>query len=76
VISSNLILEVNTDTAFCFTFTGYLYISKISYTNKQRSKPLFTATKATYLNIQFSPSKDHLTFYFKWSKTDKDKQGV
>jgi hypothetical protein len=74
--SSNLILKVNTDTAFCLTFIGYLYIGEISYTNKQRFEPLFTVTKATCLNIQFSPSEDHLTFYLKWSKTDKDKQGV
>jgi hypothetical protein len=71
--SSNLILKVNTNAAFCLAFTGYLYIGEISYTNKQWSKLLFTATKATYLDIQFSPSKDYLTFYFKQSKTDKDK---
>jgi hypothetical protein len=76
VISSNLILGVNTNTAFCFAFTGYLCIGEISYTNKQWFKPSFTATKVTYLNIQFSPFKDHLTFYFKWSKTNKDKQSV
>ena len=35
VTSSNLILGVNTDTAFCFAFTGYLYMGEISYTNKQ-----------------------------------------
>jgi hypothetical protein len=34
VISSNLILKVNTDTAFCFAFIGCLYIGEISYTNK------------------------------------------
>jgi hypothetical protein len=62
---SNLILRVNTDAAFCLTFTGYLYIGKISYTNKQRSKLLFIITKVTHLDIQFSPSKDYLTFYFK-----------
>jgi hypothetical protein len=33
-ISSNLILGVNTNTAFCLTFIGYLYIGEISYTNK------------------------------------------
>ena len=51
VTSSNLILKVNTDAAFCLTFIGYLRMGKISYTNKQRSKPLFTATKATRLDI-------------------------
>ena len=76
VISSNLILGVNTNTAFYLTFIGCLYIGKISYTDKQRSKPLFTITKATYLDIQFSPFRDHLTFYLKWSKTNKNKQGV
>ena len=65
VTSSNLILGVNTNTAFYLTFIGYLYIGEISYTNKQQSKPLFTVTKATYLNIQFSPFKNHLTFYLK-----------
>ena len=49
--SSNLILEVNTDAAFCLTFIGCLCMGKISYINKQRSKLLFTITKATYLNI-------------------------
>ena len=34
VTSSNLILGVNTDAAFCFTFAGYLYIGEISYINK------------------------------------------
>jgi hypothetical protein len=34
VINSNLILKVNTNAAFYFTFIKYLYISKISYTNK------------------------------------------
>ena len=34
ITSSNLILGVNTNTAFYLTFTGYLYIGKISYTNK------------------------------------------
>ena len=34
VTSSNLILGVNTDTTFCLTFVGYLYIGKISYTDK------------------------------------------
>jgi hypothetical protein len=75
-ISSNLILKVNTNAAFCLAFAGCLYIGEISYTNKQQSKPSFTATKATYLNVQFSPSRDYLTFYFKRSKTNKDKQGV
>ena len=73
VISSNLILKINTNTAFCLAFIGYLYISEISYTNKQQSEPLFIITKATYLNIQFSPFKNHLTFCLKWSKTNKDK---
>ena len=76
ITSSNLILGVNTDAAFYFTFTGCFCIGKISYTDKQRSKLLFAVTKATCLDVQFSPFKDHLTFYFKWSKTDKDKQGV
>jgi hypothetical protein len=76
VISSNLILGVNTDATFYLAFIGCLYIGKISYTNKQRSKLLFTITKATYLDIQFSPFRDHLTFHLKRSKTDKDKQGV
>ena len=74
--SSNSILGINTDTAFCLTFAGCLRIGEISYTNKQQSKPLFTVTKATYLDIQFSPFRDHLTFYLKQSKTNKDKQGV
>jgi hypothetical protein len=73
IINSNLILKVNIDAAFCFAFAGYLYIGEISYTNKQWSKPSFTVTKATHLDIQFSLFKDHLTFYFKRSKTDKDK---
>jgi hypothetical protein len=51
VTNSNLILEVNIDTAFCLAFIGCLYIGKISYTNKQQPKLLFTATKATCLNI-------------------------
>ena len=76
IISSNLILGVNTDAAFCFTFIGCLHMGKISYTDKQRSEPLFVITKATYLDIQFSHSRDHLTFYLKQSKTDKDKQGI
>jgi hypothetical protein len=63
--SSNLILKVNTNAAFCLAFTGYLYIGEISYTDKQWSEPLFTATKATCLDIQFSPFKDHLTFCLK-----------
>jgi hypothetical protein len=74
--SSNLILEVNTNAAFCLAFAGCLCIGEISYTNKQWSKPLFVVTKATRLDIQFSPFGDHFTFYFKRSKTDKDKQGV
>jgi len=49
--SSNLILGVNTDAAFYLAFIGCLYIGKISYINKQRSKLLFTITKATYLDI-------------------------
>jgi hypothetical protein len=51
VISSNLILGVNTNAAFCLAFIGYLYISEISYTNKQRSELLFAITKATHLDI-------------------------
>ena len=74
--SSNLILGVNTDAAFYLTFVGCLRIGEISYTDKQRSKPLFTITKTTYLNIQFSPFRDYFTFYLKWSKTNKNKQGV
>jgi len=62
--SSNLILKVNTNAAFYLTFIGCLYINKISYTNKQRFELLFTATKVIYLDIQFSPSKNHLIFYF------------
>ncbi|OCK94932.1 uncharacterized protein K441DRAFT_559184, partial [Cenococcum geophilum 1.58] len=54
-------------------FAGCLYIGEISYTNKQRSKLLFAATKATRLDVQISPSKDYLTFHLKWSKTNKDK---
>ena len=34
VISSNLILGVNTDAAFYFTFIGCLHMGEISYTNK------------------------------------------
>jgi hypothetical protein len=34
VISSNLILKINTDAAFCLTFAGYLCIGEISYTDK------------------------------------------
>ena len=73
VISSNSILGVNTDAAFCLTFTGYLCMGEISYTNKQRSEPSFAVTKATYLDIQFSPFRDYFTFHLKWSKTNKDK---
>ena len=71
--SSNLILGVNTNATFCLAFAGYLYMGKISYTNKQRSKPSFTIIKATCLDVQFSPFKNHLTFHLKWSKTNKDK---
>ena len=76
VTSSNLILGVNTDAAFYLTFAGYLYMGEIFYTNKQQSEPSFTITKAIYLDIQFSPSRNHLTFYLKQSKINKDKQGV
>jgi hypothetical protein len=76
VTNSNLTLEVNTDTAFCLAFIGCLYIGKISYTDKQWSKPSFAVTKATHSDVQFSPFKDHLTFHFKQSKTNKDKQGI
>ena len=65
ITSSNLILGVNTDAAFYLTFTGCLHIGEISYTNKQRSELLFVVTKATHLDIQFSPFKDHFTFYLK-----------
>jgi len=65
VTSSNLILGVNTNAAFYLAFAGYLRIGEISYTNKQRSKPLFTITKVTRLDVQFSPSRDYLTFYLK-----------
>ena len=34
ITSSNLILKINTNTAFCLTFTGYLYIGEIFYTDK------------------------------------------
>jgi hypothetical protein len=51
-------------------------MGEIFYTNKQQSELLFAATKAAHLDIQFSPFRDYLTFYFKWSKTNKDKQGV
>ena len=76
VISSNLILGVNTNITFYFTFAGCLCMGEIFYTNKQRSEPSFAITKATYLDVQFSPSRDHFTFHFKQSKTNKDKQGV
>jgi hypothetical protein len=75
-ISSNSILKVNTDAAFYLAFIGCLHMGKISYTNKQQSELSFAITKATHLDIQFSPFRDHLTFYLKRSKTDKDKQGV
>ena len=51
VISSNLILGVNTDAAFYLIFTGCLRIGEISYTDKQRSKQSFAITKATCLDI-------------------------
>jgi hypothetical protein len=51
IINSNLALEANTDATFCLAFVGCLYIGKISYTNKQWSKLLFTTTKATCLDI-------------------------
>jgi hypothetical protein len=63
--SSNLIPGVNTDAAFCLAFAGCLRMGEISYTDKQRSKLLFTATKATRLDVQFSPSRDYLTFHLK-----------
>ena len=65
VISSNLILGVNTNVTFYFIFVGCLCIGKISYINKQWFKPLFAVTKATCLDIQFSPFRDYLTFYLK-----------
>jgi hypothetical protein len=65
VTSSNLILKVNTNAAFYFAFTGCLCIGEISYTDKQWSELSFTVTEVTCLDIQFSPSRDHLTFYFK-----------
>jgi hypothetical protein len=34
IISSNLILRVNTNAAFCLAFTGCLCIREISYTDK------------------------------------------
>jgi hypothetical protein len=49
--SSNSIQGVNTNTTFYLAFIGCLYIGKISYTNKQRSKPLFTITKTTRLDV-------------------------
>jgi hypothetical protein len=76
VISSNLILGVNTDAAFYLAFVGCLCIGEISYTDKQRSEPLFAVIKATCLDVQFSLFRDYLIFCLKWSKTDKDKQGV
>ena len=48
-------------------------MGEISYTDKQRSEPLFTVIKATCLDVQFSPFRDYLTFRLKRSKTDKDK---
>jgi hypothetical protein len=51
VISSNLILGVNTDATFYFTFAGCFCMGEISYTNKQWSKLLFAVTKATCLDI-------------------------
>ena len=51
VTSSNLILEVNTNAAFCLAFVGYLYIGEISYTNKQWSELLFAVTKATHSDV-------------------------
>jgi hypothetical protein len=74
--SSNLIPGVNTNAAFCLAFTGCLHMGEISYTDKQRSELSFAVTKATCLDVQFSPFGDYLTFCLKWSKTDKDKQGV
>ena len=65
ITSSNLILRVNTDAAFCLIFIGYLCIGKISYTDKQRFKPSFATTKVTCLDIQFSPFRDYLTFHLK-----------
>ena len=73
VTSSNLILGVNTDTAFYLAFAGYLYMGEISYTDKQRSELSFTVIKTTCLNIQFSPFRDYLTFYLKQSKINKEK---
>jgi hypothetical protein len=51
IISSNLILGVNTNTTFYLDFTGCLCIREISYTDKQWFELLFTATKATHLDI-------------------------
>ena len=51
IISSNLILGVNTNAAFYFIFAGCLHMGEISYTDKQRSKLSFAATKATCLDI-------------------------
>ena len=51
VISSNLILGVNTNATFYLTFIGCLRMGEISYTNKQQFELLFTVTKATCLNI-------------------------
>ena len=51
IISSNLILGVNTNVAFYLAFVGCFCMGEISYTNKQRSEPSFAITKATYLDI-------------------------
>ena len=49
--SSNSILGVNTNAAFCLTFAGCLRMGEIFYTDKQRSEPLFAAIKVACLDV-------------------------
>ena len=67
--------DVNTDAAFTLAFAGFLRMGEITYTTAElKNRTTFLAKKATRHDITFTPSG--MTFRLKWSKADKQHQGV
>jgi hypothetical protein len=75
--NSAVIDNINSNTAFCLTFTAFLYIGEFTYTAKEAvDLTTFIATKLIKSDIHFMEDYNYSILRLKWSKTDTKHKSV